>query len=96
MPSNKNQGDREWRGIYREWKETPIKSNEHLKPNQETGRFSIYDYICTYGICIDIKNEVVEETNSIANSSGSYYAYGRIGLLIVSPNKNLVLYLYGG
>lgn len=27
---------------------------------------------------------------------GAYYAYGRIGMMIVSPRSNLVIYLYNG
>jgi hypothetical protein len=96
MPPNKNQAKRDLRGVYSDWVETPIKPGERWKPNKETGRFSIYDYICAYGVCIDIKPTVVEEANSIINDSGSYYAYGRNGLIIVSPNKNMVLYLYNG
>lgn len=65
-------------------------------PNEKTKTFNIYDYICAYGFCIDIKPEIVEEANWIINSPGSYYAYGRIGVIIVSSERKMILYLYNG
>jgi len=74
----------------------PYQAGERWKQNKKTRRFDIYDYICAYGFCIDIEPAVVDEANSIVNAAGSYYAYGRIGLIIVSPGKRLVLYIYNG
>jgi hypothetical protein len=96
MPQNKNQQSRNWRGIYSNWAETPVKPSQRWSESKTTGRLDIYDYICAYGFCINIKPSVVEEANSIVNSTGSFYAYGRIGLIIVSPEKNLVMYFYNG
>lgn len=96
MPQNKNQQSRDWRGLYTNWAETPVKPSQRWGESKTSGRLDIYDYICAYGFCIIIKPSVVEEANSIVNSPGSFYAYGRIGLIIVSPEKNLVLYFYNG
>jgi hypothetical protein len=96
LPPNKNQNDRRWRGIYSEWQETPIKPSRNWQPNKETGAFIVYDYVCAYGFCIEIEDNVIEEITSIVNSPGSYYAYGRIGLIIVSPNHKKVVYIYNG
>lgn len=96
MPPNQHQRKRRWRGDYYNWSETPIKPDNHWQRNEKTKTFTIYDYICAYGFCIDIKPAIVEEANSIINSSGSYYAYGRIGIIIVNPDKKLILYLYNG
>jgi hypothetical protein len=30
------------------------------------------------------------------NSAGSYYARGRIGIIVVSPKKKKILYFYNG
>jgi hypothetical protein len=96
MPPNKNQRKRRWRGSYYNWSETPIRVDHHWQPNEKTKNFDIYDYICAYGFCIDIEPKVVDEANAIVNGAGSYYAYGRIGLIVVCPSKKLVLYMYNG
>jgi hypothetical protein len=96
MPVNKNQQNRRWRGRYSDWAETPVKPSQRWSESKQTGRFDIYDYICAYGFCINIKQSVVDEANAIVNSPGSFYAYGRIGLIVVSPEKNLVMYFYNG
>ncbi|WP_460507501.1 hypothetical protein [Hydrogenophaga soli] len=96
MPPNQNQNSREWRGIYGDWTSTPIRPNDQWKWNEKNARMEIYDYICAYGFCIDIKPEVTEEANAIINSTGSYYAHGRVGIIVVCPSKKLVLYFYNG
>ncbi|MNZ97080.1 hypothetical protein D3C78_1163030 [compost metagenome] len=96
MPPNKNQKNRRWRGEYSEWRETPIKLSAHWRPNIRSGKFEVYDYVCRYGFCVEIDGDIVEEIGLIVNSSGSYYAYGRVGLIIVSPEWKKVIYLYNG
>ena len=96
LPPNQNQQDRKWRGRYETWSQTPISAHKYWKPKGETKSLDIYDYICAYGYCISINPTVVKEANKIVNSEGSYYAYGRIGLIVVSPSKRLVLYMYNG
>jgi len=94
MPPNKNKKKTGGRGTYSNWSETPIKSDKYWK--QQEGVLNIYDYICMYGFCIDIKPTIVELANSVVNKPGSYYAYGRIGLIVVSPSKKVILYMYNG
>ncbi|MGL4994814.1 MAG: hypothetical protein ACRC6G_01410 [Deefgea sp.] len=96
MPANHNQNSRDWRGQYSNWSETPIQDSSRWQSDKKTRRFNINDYLCTYGFCIDIQPAVLEEANTIINSPGSYYAYGRIGLIIVSPSNKQVLYIYNG
>lgn len=96
MPPNTDQNEREWRGRYTNWEETPIKTGRHWNLGKEGKLLDIYDYICAYGFCIDIKPEIESLANGIVSAPGSYYAYGRIGVIVVSPGHNLVLYLYNG
>lgn len=103
MPHNyKNFTNRDWRGKYRNWSETPITPDHYhvwkkaKEVGRDTGSLNIYDYICLYGFCIDIEPGIVAEANAIINSPGSYYAYGRIGLIVVSPIKKRVFYMYNG
>jgi hypothetical protein len=96
LPMNNYQQSRDWRGLYSDWEETPVKSGRNWDESKTVGSFNIYDYICAYGFCIDIKPAIVEEANTVINSPGSFYAYGRIGMIVVSPEKNLVMYFYNG
>ena len=96
MPPNQQQDERRWRGYYSDWQETPIRSSEHWQPKPATGRLDIYDYVCAYGFCIDIEPEVVKQVDAILNRPGSYYAYGRIGVLIVCPAEQVVIYAFNG
>jgi len=95
LPANNDQKNRRWRGRYESWNETPIKESKYWK-QKGGGGLDMYDYICRYGFCIEIDNEVISQATDIINSEGSYYAYGRIGLIVVSPAKNLVIYMYNG
>lgn len=96
LPPNEDQASRDWRGRYEDWKETPIRDDAHWKPNPKTGRMAMYDYVCAYGFCIDVDPAVVREVEQVINQPGSYYAYGRIGVIVVSPQARKVFYLYNG
>lgn len=96
LPPNKDQHDRRWRGRYENWLETPVRADAHWPQNDKSATMNIYDYICRYGFCIDIEPSIAEEATAIVNSPGSYYAYGRIGIIVVSPARRRVLYMYNG
>ncbi|ROR99012.1 hypothetical protein EDC56_3252 [Sinobacterium caligoides] len=81
---------------FTEWNVTPVKSTRYWKRSKETEILDIYDYVCAYGFCIDIDSEMVELANQMVNESGNFYSFGRIGLIIVSPSKKTVVYLYNG
>lgn len=95
LPQNTDQERRRWRGRYEQWNETPIKG-EHWQINAATGLLNVTDYICAYGFCIDIPPERLRQANEIVSKPGSYYANGRIGIIVVSPKQRLVLYFYNG
>lgn len=96
LPPNARQAQRSWRGDYGEWKPTPITASSHWPAPTTPGPLKVYDYVCKYGFCIDIAPDVLEDAQAIINSPGSYYAYGRIGVMVVSPARQQVLYLYNG
>ena len=95
LPPNADQERRRWRGHYEQWSETPIRG-EHWQINAATGLLNVTDYICAYGFCIDIPPERLKQANDIVSKPGSYYAHGRIGIIVVSPEQRLVLYFYNG
>ena len=44
----------------------------------------------------DFDANVQKQIDDSIQTSGSYFAYGRIGILIVSPKKRRVFYVYNG
>lgn len=96
MPANANQQERRWRGYYSDWKETPVLAQRLWEPQEANGTLDVMDYICAYGFCIEAAQRYVDEANELVNSPGSYYAFGRIGLILVAPARKRVYYLYNG
>ncbi|WP_445354262.1 hypothetical protein ACJJI5_12930 [Microbulbifer sp. EKSA008] len=95
LPANRNKGVRREREVYGSWNETPIKEEKYWR-QREGGSLGIYNYLCRYGFCIDVDEEIVKQSNAIINSPGNYYAYGRVGLIVVSPSEKLVIYMFSG
>ena len=94
LPPNYNQQSRRWRGLYKSWSATPIREDRRWRRSE--GELQVYDYVCRYGFCISIDRDVLTQVTGIINSEGSYYAYGRVGAIVVSPSNRLVVYLYNG
>jgi hypothetical protein len=95
LPPNADQQRRDWRGRYETWSETPIRGND-WKVDPATGLANVMDYICAYGFCIDVPADRLAQANAIVNQPGSFYARGRIGMIVVSPKQGTVLYFYNG
>lgn len=91
MPPNANQAERRWRGAYDQWQPTPITATEG-----QPGPFSLEAYKSQYGFDIDIDPAISKQVNGIVQSPGAYYARGRIGIIVVSPQQRLVIYMYNG
>jgi len=95
MPANHDQQSRERRGIYTNWLETPVSQGRNWKPRAGRLKLDIIDYLCGgEGFCIDIDGMLVDEVNEIINIPGSYYAYGKVGFIVVSPKTQQVFHLY--
>lgn len=85
-----------WHQIHTDWSETPLKPSKYWKAGVNAdSTYDAYDYICYY-ISIDVEPTIIKQANQIINEPGSYYAYARIGLIVVSPDKRIVLYMYNG
>lgn len=95
MPPNADQQERAWRGAYGGWQPTPVPPETPEFPRPGPARFDMLDYVSKY-LSIDVDPQVVAQVNAILNTPGAYYAYGRIGMIVVSPRRNLVIYLYNG
>jgi hypothetical protein len=99
LPSKKT--GRDWRGIYKEWHSTPIpKSKEvwYQVPVSDKVRDKPYldNYLDRYGFGINVDKSIEDEINNVISSSGSYFSYGRTGVIIVAPDIEKVFYAYSG
>jgi len=85
-----------WRGRFGDWHRTPVAPGMHWQPNAASGRLEVLDYVCAYGFCIDIDQAQLRAAQQAVNSPGSYYAYGRIGLIVIALDTRRVYFLYNG
>jgi hypothetical protein len=90
------EASRRWRGRYSDWRATPLAPDRRWPPDPTTGRHEILQYVCAYGFCIDADRDQLRAAAEAVNTPGSYYAYGRIGMIVVSPRTRRVYYLYNG
>jgi len=96
MLPNPDQAARDWRGDYDQWQATPVALDARWGAPPGQRQRVLTDYICRYGFCIDIDPAVAQQATAALREPGSYYAYGRIGLLLVSPRQQKVYYLING
>ena len=88
--------DRDWRGIYEHWQPTPILVEGTDSSMNRVMSHNIADYLDRYGFGIEIDPQINQEINNAISTPGSFAAYGRIGLIIVIPKVNKVVYVYNG
>lgn len=90
MPSNADQNGRGWRGSFDEFRRTPVAADH------DRGR--AWPVACAASgdssFCVDVEPKVLALANEAVNAPGSFYAYGRIGMLVVSPQQRRVYFLY--
>ena len=90
-----------WQGKYHDWKSTPISLDnkqwfEIPVDNQQTSNPQLSNYINRYGFGIAVRPDVETIFNEVIAAPGSYYAYGRIGVIVVAPSVQKVFYVYVG
>jgi hypothetical protein len=106
LPPNSWQG---WQGRYEGWHATPIPTSEFAWadpascPPEASDRHlfiyrngcpSISGYMGTYGFPIPFDADVEKMVNEALFSPGAYYVFGRIGMLIVIPARERIVYVY--
>ncbi len=91
-----------WRGRYSTWHQTPFDPNVNRAFDiWNSGEYcghggGIAGYMFRYGFCIPFDKDVERLANDALSSSGSYYAFGRIGMLLLNPEKSRIIYAYNG
>lgn len=86
----------DWHGVYRHWMPTPILLEGSDNNTNKTLSYDIDEYLNRYGFGININPQVRREINDAISNSGSFAAYGRIGLVIIIPKSRKVIYAYNG
>lgn len=98
LPRNIRQG---WHGRYTDWHETPLMVGDDWGSTSYEGQKywtspGIGDYLNKYGFPVLLDGAWEDLTNRALFRPGSYYAYGRIGLIILVPGELRVIYAYNG
>ncbi len=87
---------------YENWQSTPIKADPKWASSDSVDRntsFSLDPKIANYlgnyfGFSID--DGIEQEVDKVVSSTGSFFAYGRYGVLIVSPQTRRVFFAHNG
>lgn len=98
-----------WQGRYGKWHTTPVPTTEFAWadpaacPPEASDRHlfiyrngcpSVSGYMGAYGFPIPFDADVEEMVNEGLFSPGAYYAFGRIGILILVPARERIVYVY--
>lgn len=88
---------------FRNWEQTPILlrdawqgSRSGGEPEQNIQFTKISNYLERWGFSVSIDPKIESEIDYAITKSGSYYAYGSTGIIIVMPNNKKVFYAYAG
>ena len=94
-----NNGEYYRRGSYDNWSEMPIKKKKYSNEDEKTKVEALTDideYLNKYGFGISVDPKIKAQINHAISKVGSYYAYGRYGMLIIIPEQHKVVYMYAG
>lgn len=85
-----------------EWKETPIVRDSKWatypgwRSEPVAPRISITEYLEKYGFSIPVEKAILELVDEAISRPGSFYSYGRLGLVVVIPAQRKAVYAYAG
>lgn len=95
-----------WHGLYAKWQRTPMlgdpqwassgTSCDCLPVPPDPAPQALASYLGRYGFGIKIDSRIGQLVDEAISKPGSFYAYGRIGILIVIPDARRVIYAYNG
>jgi hypothetical protein len=99
--SNKNNKPHDEDGIFENWSSTPIQISDAWtgpkmdgEPEYKTDTPNISKYLYRYGVGVNVERGIKSKIDNIIKSSGSFYAYQNVRLIIVSPSENIIVYAY--
>jgi hypothetical protein len=92
-----------WRGRYETWLPTPVVYDQRWRRDNRGESEGLTwtspgmgDYMFAYGFWIPIDKDVERMVNDALFRPGSYYAYGRIGMIVLIPAARRIVYTYKG
>ncbi len=85
----------DWHGRFERWQSTPITSDRAWFAEKDASP-RIANYLNQYGFGIPIDVQIERDIDDVISKQGSYFAYGRIGMLIVIPEIHRVVFAYAG
>ncbi len=92
-----------WRGQYSTWLSTPVTSDPRWEwPRSLAGLHGgwsspgIGDYLFRNGDLLRLDQGIEQLVNDAILRPGSYYAYGRIGVIILIPASRRIVFAYRG
>lgn len=99
-----NKRNKTWYGEYTKWNKTPIIVSKYWTDYMslpEGADFSkekpsVYNFTNAYGFGPRIDSKIAELADTAITTSGNFYAYGRIGIIIIIPDKKRLIYVYNG
>jgi hypothetical protein len=77
------------------WQETPISVDRRWASSAQPPP-KLFDYLNKYGFGIEIDPEIDGMINRAIQTPGSFYSYGRTGVVIVIPSMGRVVFVYAG
>jgi hypothetical protein len=99
--SNKNNKPGNDDGIFENWRFTPIPISDPWTgpimdgvPEYKTDIPQISNFLSRYGMGVNVEHEIESKINGIIKSSGSYFSYQNVRLIIISPRENIIVYAY--
>lgn len=101
LPSTHLGKPHDWHGRYETWYKTPIIKEDKVwfgipASGNITTEPKLENYINQYGFSISIPVEIEQNIDKAITTSGNFYAYGRIGVIVIAPSMKKVFYIYAG
>ena len=90
-----------WQGVYANWRETPIVPDDQWLKSHNEGSWQwtspgIGDFMFRYGFAHRFDEGIEKMVNDAIFKPGSFYAFGRIGLIVLIPAERRIVYAYNG
>lgn len=90
---------RDWHGRYYDWKETPIPADGFWGESAggtKSESPKVSNYLDKYGFGIPISKSVESAIDNAISAPGNFFAYSRIGVILIVPSKRQAFYVYAG
>ncbi len=101
LTANRHSKWPEDRGVYTRWNRTPMPKDKWTIPPSDIGAETkaetrIENYLGLYGFLAGIDPQIEKKVDAIILEPGNYYAFGRVGVIIVAPRLRRVYFAYSG